>query len=311
MQGSEPPEYPSTPEPPAGQTAEAPRYGVDPALALVEIAVDEGIERANVNAFSQGLYVAAFEHSGGFEATDVLAKRFFRGDARIAAGDLQRQVCEHIERDRLRFADDDRNRVLRQLFDDAKLVGYIARLADVCIALDLSRRPGCTGARVPEVAARFMVRTAIEDLQRHASDRGAGGVGLVVKESTAEMIECINILDHEDICAVVPGADIIERIVWLTRHDQRPTAEEARQTMTAGSVGRRLFIELAKEVDQLDTIADGEVETICGLAMEYQFTKGSIGTDVDEVAGPGRRAADEAADEHGRKVIYFRGRGAE
>lgn len=308
MQDSEPPDYPTPPDQPAGPSAGAPGYGVDPARALIEISVDEGIERASVRAFAHGFYVAAFEHIGGFHADEVFTRHFVEGELPIAPGDLQKQVCDHIERERLRFAHDDRNRVLRQLFDDAKLDGYIARLVDACIALDLSRRPCCTGAPLPEVAARSMVRTRIEDLQRHTSDAAGGGVRLVADEATIQMIEVTNILDHEDICAYLPGRDLFDRIVWLTRHDvECRTAEEARQTMTAGSVGRRLVIELANEVGQLDTIADGEVETICGLALEYQFAKGSIGMNIDEVASRGQRAVDEGADEHGRKVIYFRG----
>jgi hypothetical protein len=311
MHASEPPEY-ATPEDdrstdqPTDQPAVTSDYGVDPAQALVEIAGDGGIERANIHAFAHGLFAAAFEHCGGFRADDVFTRRFVRGKLPIAPGDLKRQTCEHIERERGRFPHDDRNRVLQHLFDDPKLDGHIARLADACIALDLSGCSGCTGAPLPEVVARPMVRRRIEDLQRYASDRGAGGVGLVVKEATDQVIEVTNILDHEDICAYLSGRDVFERIVGLTP-EERPTAEEARQTMALGSVARRLFGRLASEAGRLDSISDGELATICGLAMEFQFARGSIGTDVGEVAGRGRRAADDAADEHGRKVIYFRG----
>jgi hypothetical protein len=303
MQGRTPTQYPTSAE----QSSGASGCGVDPTLALVEIPLDEGIDAANIHAYAHCFYAAAFERIGGFRAVDVLVKRFLRGDVRIGPGDLQTQVCHHIESERLRFSNDDRDRVLRQLSDDTKLDGDIARLADACIAWDLSGRHCITGTSLPKVAAQAMVRTAIEQLQRHVSEKSAGGVGLIAREATAQMIECKNILDHEDIGTIVPGGDIFERIAWLTPHETgRATVEEARRMMTVGSIGRQLFIELAKEVGQLDSISDGAVETICAFVLEYQFANGSISMDIDEV--PGRRQA--AADEHARQVIFFRGGGS-
>jgi len=309
--GQTPPDYPASTEdvPPEDsasgeQPAGALGYGMDAAQPLVEISGDEGIESANILAFAHGIYVASFERSGGFAADDVFTRRFVDGDLAIAPGDLQRQTCDHIERDRRRFAHDDRNRVLRQLVADPKLDGCIAGLVDACIAWELSCRPAGSDASLPTVAARFMVRRAIEDLQRHASNAGGGGVGLVAKESTDQLVECTSILGHEDIDAYVPGRHLFDRIAWLTPNGQYPTAEEARRTMTKGAVARRLFIEVANDTGQLETISDGAIETICAFAVEHQFAQGTIGVDGDEVASRRRMTADE----HDRKVIYFRGR---
>jgi len=297
MEGSTPPDSP----PPVV-------YGVDPNAELVTIPLDEGIDEANINAYAHGYFAAKYGLIGGYRALDVFSARFLRGDVDIGAGDLQTKICDHVEAERLRFGADERDSVLRRVSDDAKLDRYIARVVDACIAFDLSGRDAFTGIPLPKATAEFMVRTAIEDFQRYLSDAAAGGVGLVVEQATAQLIESFNILDDEDIAAVVPGNDLFDRIVWLTPHEtDRPTVAEAREALTLGVAGRQLVLALATEVGKLDTISGGTIAEIGALAQEWQFANGSVNIAEsiaeDTIADQSRLAA---AQERG--LIFFRQR---
>ena len=291
-----------------------PVYGVDPNAALIQIPLDEGIDEANINAYAHGYFAAKFGLIGGYRALDVLSARFLRGDVDIGAGVLQTKICDHIEAERLRFGADERDSVLRRVSDDEKLERYIARLVDACIAFDLSEREAFTGIPLPQATAQFMVRTAIEDFQRYLSDAGAGGVGLIVEQATAQLLESINILNDEDIAADVPGDDLFDRIEWLTADEtDRPTAAEAREALTLGVAGRQLVLVLAKEVGRLPTIEKGPIAEIGALAQEWQFASGSVNiaeSIAESVAEDTGADASRLAAAQERGLIFFRGQRA-
>jgi hypothetical protein len=245
---------------PSGEGFNFPEFEDDLAL---------GLKPDRIRILGDLYYIGEFDRLGIFRVVDELARRSF--DSRFDLGDSQAGLLlyTYIKRRKLRFPDEDRQRLLEMVFEGETFRPLMGRLVEALIEYARVRNAGelvsANGnGHSPSVYTRAAVIRAVVNMQRYLSDAGGGILRYLRDEAGAALRQCFDILQSPEVQRYWGGDfksglwAVVEDV--LTTLDGRSPPIDRSRTLAVH--GRRIFQWLALHTNHVEVLGDTEIDEV-------------------------------------------------
>ena len=231
-----------------------------------------GLSADKIKVIADLYYIHIFERLGIFRVVDELARRTF--DPAFDLGDSQAglQLYTYIKRKRLRFPEEDRRRMLSQVFEGGedgagtfrRLMGrFVEALIDYARIRNAGELVSST-ANTTSVYTRSAVIRSAMNMQRFMSDAGGGILRYLRDETGAQLNECFQILSSPDVQRYW-GGDFksgLWAVVDGVLNDLDGTRPQSDRARTLAVHGRRAFYWLARTTTNIETLTDADIDEV-------------------------------------------------
>ena len=245
---------------PSGDRFDFPEFEDDLAL---------GLKPERIRILGDLYYIGEFDRLGIFRVVDELARRSF--DSRFDLGDSQAGLLlyTYIKRRKLRFPDEDRQRLLEMVFEGETFKPLMGRLVEALIEYARVRNAGELVAtsgdgRSPSVFSRAAVIRAVVNMQRYLSDAGGGILRYLRDEAGAALRQCFDILQSSEVQRYWGGD--FKSGIWAVVEDVLTTLDERSppidRSRTLAVHGRRIFQWLADHTNNVEVLTDGDIDEV-------------------------------------------------
>jgi hypothetical protein len=276
--------------------------GGDFYLPEFEHDIELGLKPDRIKILGDLYYIGEFDRLGIFRVVDELARRSF--DSRFDLGDSQAGLLlyTYIKRRKLRFPDEDRQRLLEMVFEGETFKPLMGRLVEALIEYARVRNAGelvgSNGERSPSVYTRAAVIRAVVNMQRYLSDAGGGILRYLRDEAGAALRQCFDILQSAEVQRYWGGD--FKSGLWAVVEDVLTTLDERAppidRSRTLAVHGRRIFYWLGDNTNNVEALTDGDIDLVAEHVQNWISAYRRPDTEPDWLADDDYYHGDEPDD---------------
>ena len=232
-----------------------------------------GLNTDKILVIADLYYIHVFDRLGIFRVIDELGRRTFDPAFDLGNSAAGLQLYTYIKRKKLRFPDEDRSRLLEQVFEGAgkspgpfkRLLGrFVEALIEYSRVRNAGELVGTTSGTRPSVYTRSAVIRSAMNLQRYMSDAGGGILRYLRDESGAQLNDCFDILSSPDVQRYW-GGDFksgLWAVVEGVLSDLDGSYPESDRARTLAVHGRRALQFLARNTANVEQLTDADIDEV-------------------------------------------------
>jgi hypothetical protein len=278
--------------------ANPPPCGVVAEHQLPDLA-DDGIRnRENILVCGDAYYI--FQLGADVStAVTMVVEDFFEGKSALDAGPTQDLLCRYVRAGLNRLPGEYVTKVLNTTFNDERVDGLMNSLAAIFDAFERSYAVGQPEIARPLVrAARHALDREILEIQRVFSDKGGGGLRLVVHQAGAELLAGLAIVAAPEVECHAGVRITGDRIATLAALTDQPVEQIRARALKASAV-RYVAGMVAGFLDQpLATFTEADLGALSDPLSDYQAASGGA-----SAGGETMTPSDTVAERHRLAVL--------